>query len=639
MNAKINEQTPKMEVVRRETLFKLNTRNLFKFFSRSKKSELVADTSNENTGSDGNKSNVRIKFKQIQLLLDASTTNASFGFTIHGYCPCQVGKVEKNSISEQAGVMPGDLIIKINGRNVSRATCDSVVRLIKNGSQTLTLDLLRPCRLSEKKRTQNMYESIPICPPTNAVNSTENEMLVDYYNHLNEMARPKKAKNVTNKKHKYSNRNRPKIGRKNGAENCMLYSMPSPIPHMSPESKKTSIITDSDYKTQSSAGTEEHANISSSAASYPTSSDDHHLCLCEKLLNLEEKFIDIMQKGVQQYSRPLRHCLMIDQSQHCTIFQNIEKILAISEYQLNQLISQDDSILLDMFNTIGKLYENKIRMSSEAFDIYLNGIEKAINLLNQLNANSNLSKFLSEAKDDIDMDLKTFLLIPIYYVNEIVQCLNKIKDNTSPVSSDYQFLVNLTHSLQPYCQRSKIILVKYQLDTIDNPLKNFQLFLDQVDEEQEEEAEAEETEEDEENDFQEYDECESKNQTKLNLIYSGCVQYRQSCNKWKRIRLLFFHDRIILLSYNSNVDKFISLLSKSCSNSWSILDSLNEFTFKSISFKNVMNVHFEQTKSELSLKYSRAYTGSIKTNKIKLKCSSSDNQRWNQLFTNYLCDF
>ena len=115
---------------------------------------------------------------------------------------------------------------------------------------------------------------------------------------------------------------------------------------------------------------------------------------CENLLNLEEKFIEKMQKGVQQYSRPLRHCMMINSNQHHLLFQNIEKILAISEYQLNQLISQDDSTLISMFSSIGKLYENKMRMSCEAFDIYLNGIDKAFQILDSLIKMHNFSKFI-----------------------------------------------------------------------------------------------------------------------------------------------------------------------------------------------------------------------------------------------------
>jgi hypothetical protein len=36
-----------------------------------------------------------------------------------------------DSIAENAGLLPGDLIIKINGKNVSRATCYSIVKIIK----------------------------------------------------------------------------------------------------------------------------------------------------------------------------------------------------------------------------------------------------------------------------------------------------------------------------------------------------------------------------------------------------------------------------------------------------------------------------------------------------------------------------
>ena len=58
-------------------------------------------------------------------------SNTGLGFTIVGYCPCQIGKVESNSIAYNAGLIAGDLIIKINGKNVSRATCDSIVKIIK----------------------------------------------------------------------------------------------------------------------------------------------------------------------------------------------------------------------------------------------------------------------------------------------------------------------------------------------------------------------------------------------------------------------------------------------------------------------------------------------------------------------------
>ncbi|CAF0784269.1 unnamed protein product [Brachionus calyciflorus] len=661
----MSEQTPTSMnriVPRRRDTFKLNARNLIKFFTqKSKKTSEISSTSSTTTTTSSTANSIditesyknlklsfeslRIKFKQIQIVLENENSQATFGFTVQGYCPCQVGKIEKNSISELQGLLPGDLIVKINGKNVSRATCDSVVKLIKTNPQRLVLDLMRPCKVSDNKlRAHNKYESI-VPAPILMANSTENDLVNTEYNHLNDLVKTNKKlkKNPIGKKYKYTNNKKRAIShqqkytKKQNTSSMYDYSinqsMPSPIPHLSPvqsENKKLSIITDSDYKTQSSAETENDAgNLSSNASNHPASDD--HLNLCEKLLNLEEKFIDIMQKGVQQYSRPLRHCLMIDQVQHCTLFQNIEKILAISEYQLNQLISQDDSILLDMFNTIGKLYENKIRMSCEAFDIYLNGIEKSINLLSQLSLNSNLSRFLLEAKDDIDMDLKTFLLVPIIYVNEIFECLSEIKEKTCPTSSDYQFLVSLTQKLETYCLKAQVILDKFNMDNLVNPLKNFEINLD------------------EEEDFQDYEQQEvvqeSNQNSKINLVFSGCLQYRQSCNKWKRIRILFFHDRIILLSYHSNVEKFLSLLSKSSSssNSLSLLDSLNEFTFKSIGFKTVQGVNFDDRKFEFSLVYSRTTTSSTtqsKTNTIKLKCSNLDEKlKWHKLFSNYLFNF
>lgn len=71
--------------------------------------------------------------KSIQIKLDNNhlMNSSGLGFTIIGYCPCQIGKVEPNSIAFNAGLQAGDLIIKINGKNVSRATSDSIIKIIK----------------------------------------------------------------------------------------------------------------------------------------------------------------------------------------------------------------------------------------------------------------------------------------------------------------------------------------------------------------------------------------------------------------------------------------------------------------------------------------------------------------------------
>jgi hypothetical protein len=241
--------------------------------------------------------------------------------------------------------------------------------------------------------------------------------------------------------------------------------------------RKRSSITDSDYKTQSSTTATDNDVESPNQPPLRVNDEkyidvDGHMQECEQLFRLEEEFISLMQSGVQQYSRPLRHLMMISQLEHHLLFQNIEKILVLSEYQLNQLISHDESTLIEMFNTIGKLYENKIRMSCEAFDIYLNGIEKSFNLLISLiknnSSNKKFNKFLYDSKTE--MDLKTFLLLPLYYVSNIHKLLKQIRTKITTTNCDYVPLTNLINSLDCHVKKSNMILSKYDQQMNKNPL-------------------------------------------------------------------------------------------------------------------------------------------------------------------------
>ena len=204
--------------------------------------------------------------------------------------------------------------------------------------------------------------------------------------------------------------------------------------------------------------------------------DFFHMKAFEGILNLEEKFIESLQRGVQQYSRPLRHCIMISSAQHQTLFQNIEKILAISEYQLNQLISNGDRSLLNLLNIIEKLYRNKLRMFSEIFDIYLNGIEKSFDLLENLTKASatlgSLDEFLMKLGNEIKLDLRTFLLLPLYYAVSVYNRLLLIRTKAALVKSDYQSLSSLLDSLEGNVKKAMHIL-----DQLRAEATNFLKFL------------------------------------------------------------------------------------------------------------------------------------------------------------------
>ena len=459
--------------------------------------------------------------------MNHQTTTSLLGFTIVGYCPCQIGKVYQCSISAQTGLLQGDLIIKINNKNVSRATCDSIVKIIKNlNDQYLVLDIYRVnMKKSEQKQTKNRLKStknqstiqkhkLIQQKSDRSVNKTAAFLKEQQYHHRqfitmnNKLIQSIKQQDLILSNNKIDQEEDEIILAEAEAaavvvaaaatitsSTSAIHSMPSPIPYLPPikhlndslssnESdykpkhlnRKRSSITDSDYKTQSSATATDN-DTDSPNQQHQLHDDkyidlDGHMNEGEQIFRLEEEFISLMQSGVQQYSRPLRHLMMISQLEHHLLFQNIEKILVLSEYQLNQLISHDESTLIEMFNTIGKLYENKMRMSCEAFDIYLNGIENSFNLLISLiknnSNNKKFNKFLYESKTE--MDLKTFLLLPLYYVSSIYKSLIRIRSKITQTNCDFIALSNLIASLESHVNKSNLILNKYDNQMNKNPL-------------------------------------------------------------------------------------------------------------------------------------------------------------------------
>ena len=93
----------------------------------------------------------------------------SYGFTITNNCPCMVGKVDSSKQAYSAGLRAGDFLSMINNKNVSRATCESVVKLIKT-SRTNCLEL-EVCR--EKKVISTVIAQRPsVVNPTLPQHST-----------------------------------------------------------------------------------------------------------------------------------------------------------------------------------------------------------------------------------------------------------------------------------------------------------------------------------------------------------------------------------------------------------------------------------------------------------------------------------
>lgn len=80
---------------------------------------------------------------KISLNISRPSEADSYGFTVTNACPCMVGKVDLDKVAFKTGLRPGDYISRINGVNVSRASCESVVKLIKSSKQMLHIEVHR----------------------------------------------------------------------------------------------------------------------------------------------------------------------------------------------------------------------------------------------------------------------------------------------------------------------------------------------------------------------------------------------------------------------------------------------------------------------------------------------------------------
>ncbi|RMZ95206.1 Regulator of G- signaling 3, partial [Brachionus plicatilis] len=117
--------------------------------------------------------------------------------------------------------------------------------------------------------------------------------------------------------------------------------------------------------------------------------------LIGNLIEIEANFVSFLSMSVATFSRPLRG-FFIQQQDYFTLFQNVEKILVISE---NFLRSMDKWSAYDLYTKIGQLYTQKMSLFKEAFTTYVKGYPKAKELLNDLVLHSKQFRlFLNETQ-------------------------------------------------------------------------------------------------------------------------------------------------------------------------------------------------------------------------------------------------
>lgn len=84
-----------------------------------------------------------IGMEKLQFNVNKLNETDSYGFTVTSGCPCMIGKVDLDKSAFKSGLRPGDFISRVNGVNVSRASCESVVKMIKSSKTKLSIEVYR----------------------------------------------------------------------------------------------------------------------------------------------------------------------------------------------------------------------------------------------------------------------------------------------------------------------------------------------------------------------------------------------------------------------------------------------------------------------------------------------------------------
>ena len=104
--------------------------------------------------------------------------------------------------------------------------------------------------------------------------------------------------------------------------------------------------SDSDSLTSSPYGGATFPNLSLS--NEEQSSCSIQQAALQSLLECEQDFVDVMHRGIQMFSRPLRHHILTSQ-QHSNIFQNIEKVTILTIIIMIIAYQTKDELILNIF--------------------------------------------------------------------------------------------------------------------------------------------------------------------------------------------------------------------------------------------------------------------------------------------------
>ncbi|XP_064650211.1 uncharacterized protein LOC135501812 isoform X2 [Lineus longissimus] len=327
-----------------------------------------------------------------------------YGFTLVGCSPAAIGRIDAGSAAEEAGLQSGDCIVRINGQNVSRSSADSVGRIIRHCRQKVILDIQRAKRLDVP-----VMESLESSPSIQHAGDSKRPSRSVENDHLADSSDDSKE-----------NQTRQRL-----------------------ESRGVNTVTPSlTFNYQDLPDIETFRQEAT-----------------QRLLKCEELYIKSMRDGISRYLKPLKRQIL-STTEHSTVFQNIEKLVTISEYYVRQL-KLNSLPYIDMdkqrdgfIDAGGYIYMSKLQLVCEAYTTYCSRLQQAkIKLAKQMK-DEDFRTFIENAMSNDTsnfLTLEEFLIKPQQHVWQMLIHLQSVQMYTSTQHHDFSFIEEVVQELRKCC--------------------------------------------------------------------------------------------------------------------------------------------------------------------------------------------
>ena len=165
------------------------------------------------------------------------------------------------------------------------------------------------------------------------------------------------------------------------------------------------------------------------------------------LLQEEADFVQSSQHGIQLFSRPLR--VLISAEERTALFQNMEKIVAMTEFRLEKLHSSASASAPSahprqngFIDAPGKTYRSMLELFLSSFETYCMKFHEARKMLERLlHGNGNFTAYVGEClKSDEENDIEVFISRPVEHFDRLIEALRRIFLLTPPTHHDYHDL-------------------------------------------------------------------------------------------------------------------------------------------------------------------------------------------------------